>query len=86
MVLKIPISDELEQTLKKRAAAAGKDAEQFAREAIEEKLRGPRTLDDILAPFRDQVASGGLSDEQLDNLFNDARQKAWDDRQRGLKR
>lgn len=77
MVLKIPITPELEEQLKSRAAAAGKNATEFAREAIEEKLRAPSSVDEILAPFRADVQASGMTDGQLDEFFHSIREEVW---------
>ena len=81
MTLIIPLSPDIEQKLKDRAAAEGKDAVTIAREALEEKLQGPRTLDEVLAPFRQQVAESGMSDGQLDEFYEGLRDEAWQQRQ-----
>jgi hypothetical protein len=39
-----------------------------------------RTFDEILAPFRDAVERSGISDEELDALFSEARREASDAR------
>ncbi len=78
LVVNIPAA--LEDKLRERAADVGKDATTFAREALEEKLRGPRTLDEILAPFRNQVAKSGMSHDELDQFYEGLRDEAWSDR------
>jgi chaperonin GroEL (HSP60 family) len=35
-----------------------------------------RTLDDILEPFRQAVEKSGMSDDELDSLFTEARKEA----------
>jgi replication fork clamp-binding protein CrfC len=81
MTLKIPLSAEIERKLKDRAAAEGKDAVQIAREALEEKLNGPQTIDEILSPFRRQVAQSGMSDDKIDEFYEGLRDEAWRQRQ-----
>jgi len=81
----ITLPDELEKKLRRRAADVGKDANTFVREALEEKLHGPLTLDEILAPFRKQVAQSGMTDAELDRFYEDLREEAWQERQ-GSKR
>jgi hypothetical protein len=81
MTLIIPLPPEVEQKLKDRAAAEGKDAVTFAREALEEKLQGPQTLDEVLSEFRRQVAQSGMSDSQLDEFYDGLRDETWQQRQ-----
>jgi hypothetical protein len=35
---------------------------------------------DILAPFRDKVASSGVSDEELNRLFSETREESYRER------
>lgn len=78
MTLQIDLSPEFEALLRQRAAAAGKDAAAFAREAVEEKLRGRETLAEILGPirkdFRD-VPEAEL-DTRIQKAISEARSKA----------
>ena len=77
MTLVIDLPPELDEKLRRLATAAGKDAATFAREALEEKLKGPRTVDEILAPFRAQVAASGMTDQELDDFYEKLRDEAW---------
>ena len=38
---------------------------------------GPRTLDEILSPFRNQVAQSGMSDPQMDEFYDSLRDEVW---------
>jgi plasmid stability protein len=79
IVLNLPA--DLEEKLRKRAADMGMDADTFAREALEEKLQGPRTLDEILAAFRNQVAQTGMTDQETDQFYETLRDEVWQERQ-----
>jgi hypothetical protein len=81
MDLVITLPAELELKLRQHAADLGKDASTFAREALEEKLQGPRTLDEILAPFRHQVAQSGMNEPAMDEFYEGLRDEAWHERQ-----
>ena len=37
-------------------------------------MASPRTFDEILGGFREEVAASGISDGELDQLFDSARQ------------
>jgi len=80
MTLVITLPPELEEKLRRRAADVGKDAATFARETLEEKLQGPRSLDEILAPFRKQIAQSGMSDPELDDFYESLRDEVWQKR------
>lgn len=71
MTLQIDLSPELGGAkLRERAAAAGKDAVAFAREAVEEKLRGRETLSEILGPIRKDFRD--VPDAELDTRIQKA--------------
>lgn len=59
MTLQIDLPPELETKLHERAARAGKAAEAFALEAVEQKLRAPRSFAEILAPAHQAVRESG---------------------------
>jgi hypothetical protein len=96
--LTIDLSPETEQKLKERAARSGLDVGAYARQLIEEGLNGgqkladvssatdtpeaTRTFDDILAPIRAGFAKSGLTGEELDRLFQEAREEVWQERQK----
>ena len=75
VVIDLPV--ELERKLQACAAAAGKDAATYVREAVEDKLHGPRSLDEILAPFRREVLQSGMSDQELDAFYEGLRDEVW---------
>ncbi len=37
------------------------------------------SIDEILAPFRKQVAESGMSEDELDAFFQEVRQEVWDE-------
>ena len=56
--------------LEAQAQASGKDVETFVKEAVEAKLaRSGRTLREILEPIHKKVAESGVSEQELDDLF-----------------
>ena len=62
------------QVLLEKAAASGTTPEEFALRLIVEGLTPhEKTFDEILAPFRRQVEESGVTDEELDSLFLQAR-------------
>jgi hypothetical protein len=80
MVLKLQISDELERKLVDRARAAGQQTDEYAQQLLERTLSTP-SLDEVLKPFRDQVKSSGMSEDELDSLVEQAREARARDRQ-----
>jgi plasmid stability protein len=78
MSIVVSLTAETEQKLRDRAARSGRAPEALASELIERSLRAEATLDDVLAPFRAQVAQSGISDEELTRLFEEARNEVHD--------
>ena len=81
MTISISLSKELEEKLKERAAAAGKDAETFAREALEEKLALPQTFAELLAPIREETQRLGTTEEELESLIEEVRDEVFAEKQ-----
>jgi hypothetical protein len=73
VTIEIELPDELVPLLEQKARGAGLDREQYLRALVDRDLASPRTLDDILRPFREEVAASGISDDDLTNLFSAAR-------------
>ena len=81
------ISLELDATTAERvqraAQRAGLDVSTFlqnfvGRSFTDERLSA-RSVEDILAPFRNEVARAGVTDAQLDTVFDEARQRRFTD-------
>ncbi len=87
MTITITLTPETEETLRKRAAESGQTLEAFLQQLVEREARdGNRpaapTFDDILAPVRKGFQDSGLTEEELTGLFEEAREEAWQQRQR----
>ena len=74
MTVEVPIPDDLIPRLEQKARSAGLDREQYVRALVSKDLAGPRTFDEILGGFREEVAASGIGDLALDQLFESARQ------------
>lgn len=77
MAVVIELSPEQEASLERRAAQRGLDPANYARQVLERDLNPVPTLDELLAPFRRQVEDSGLSDSELHDLFEEAREEAF---------
>src|SRR5437870_11465982 len=76
MTVTLELEPELESALEKRARAEGCDVKGYLEKLVEKEVNRERTFDEILAPFRDAVERSGISDEELDALFSEARREA----------
>jgi hypothetical protein len=76
VTIEIPIPDELVPTLDRKAREAGLNREEYVKAVVSRDLSAPRALDEVLAPFPDQVTGSGISDAELIELFSAARDEA----------
>jgi predicted transcriptional regulator len=63
MVVSIKLSAELERKLADRARASGQDASQYVQRLLERDLSAA-SLDEVLAPLRDEIQRSGITDEE----------------------
>lgn len=78
MVISINIPDGTQRILAEQAALRGQSVESYAAELIRKGVIGGRTFAEILAPFREQVASSDIQDAELDEIFEAARNEVHD--------
>jgi hypothetical protein len=84
MTVTLELEPEVELTASEQARAEGlplaKYVELVVRDAIFKRQRAERLakkpFDEILKPFRDEVEASGIGDDELDNLFQQARHEA----------
>ena len=81
MSVTIEFPPDLEATLRERLARIPGNVTTFVVEAVREKLSRSRTLDEICGPFAASVAAAGVTDDELDQLFEEAREKVWQAKQ-----
>ncbi len=78
MSLSVAVPAELETSLRRRAAAEGKEIADLVREALEEKLRSPQTFSEILAPVHQAFAEAGFDEAQATRTFEQLRNEGWE--------
>ena len=69
LVVTLRISEQTHAKLAEQAANSGQDISAVASDLVERAIARP-TLDEIMAPVREQVAASGMSDEDLDNFLH----------------
>jgi hypothetical protein len=74
-------SPELEERLRQQAARSGQAVSAFVLRAVEEKIARSRTFDEICAPFARAVEATGMTDEEFDRFFEEARDEVWKEKQ-----
>lgn len=82
MTLIIDLTPEQEAALRARAAERGQEVAVFVRETLLLEIQPPTTFDEVLAPIREQVAASGMTEDELDELFNEALREVRQERKK----
>jgi hypothetical protein len=77
MAITVELTAEQEAELAEEAARRRVTPAEYARQLIEEGMRPRQSLAEFLAPFRRQVEASGLTDEELDDLIENAREEVY---------
>ncbi len=80
MTITIDLSSEVETVLQEKASADGKNIQNYIEELLKKQLLRP-SLDEILAPVRQDFDESGMSEEDLNGFFDDLRDKVWQEKQ-----
>lgn len=83
MTVTLELEPEVEMTASEQAKERGLPLEEYVESVVKETVLKRRrvqklsekSFDEILKPFRDEVEASGISDDELDNLFNQARRE-----------
>ena len=78
--IELPLPEELLRLLDDRAKTAGLAREAYIRDVLLEVVNAQPSVSEVLAPFRNQVADSGISDEGLERLFSQARDECYRER------
>ncbi|MBI3684521.1 MAG: hypothetical protein HY235_29460 [Acidobacteria bacterium] len=78
--IEIPVSDDLLRLLDEKARRSGLKREDYVSALLSKDLAAPPTLAQVLKPFREQVAASGVTDDELGQLFTNAREDAHGER------
>jgi hypothetical protein len=81
MTITIDLPPDVEESVKTQAAKEGLPLEDYVTSLVQEgtqrrdriDLLAEKPFDEILAPFRRNVEDSGMGDEELDDLFTNAR-------------
>ena len=80
MGMTITLPEELADKVRQEASKRGQDAEKYAISALQKALNKP-TLDEILAPVREQFVASGMTEEELTALVKEERGAMWQEKQ-----
>ena len=79
MELTISISDKIGHILQQRAKAKGRDINDLVKDMVEDQALTP-TLDELLAPVRQEVADKGIAEDEIDAFMSDLRKKVREEK------
>jgi len=80
--IQIEVGQETARLLTEKAAAHNLSLDEYLRKMAESDSQPQlKTLDDILAPFRAEVEARGYSEDELDELFTEARKEVFQAKQ-----
>lgn len=90
MTVTLELEPEVEMTASEQAEEEGLLLAEYVEAVVKEavfKRRAVKNLaekpfDEILKPFRDEVEASGMSDDELDDLFDNARRSASAERKK----
>lgn len=80
MTITIDLPSEVETALRKKALADGKDFQIFILETLKTQALKP-SLEEILAPVRQDFEERGMSEDDLNAFIDDLREKVWQEKQ-----
>ena len=79
VTLTIHVSKDTGAILEEKARDGGKNVTEYVESLIEKDIDKRKTIDEILAPFRKRFAESGMTEEELDDLIENERQKIWEE-------
>ena len=79
-IIEIPLPEELLRLVDEKAHSTGLERDDYIRAVLSKEVAGEPSISEILAPFRDQVANNGISDEELNRLFSETREESYRER------
>ena len=81
MTVVLELKPETEEALQKKAKAKGFEVNVYLENLIEKDIHEGKTIDEILAPVRQEFDESGMSEDELDQFLNGVREKVWQDKQ-----
>lgn len=83
VTVKLSLTPEEEQMLLWCVTEKGQDVAGYLHTLVEEDLRRPPALSEILAPIHEEFRQSGMTEDELSALIDEAREEVWQEKQRG---
>lgn len=80
MTLTINLPRNVGAILEEKAKTDGKELIEYVEDLLEKDADRPKTLDEILAPFRREVEASGITDEEFDDLIEEVREEIYQEK------
>lgn len=80
MSVVLELNPDVEEALKKKAAAQGSALNEYVAGVLKKHIDLGPTLDEVLAPVRKNFADSGMTEKELDELIEQERQAIWDEK------
>ncbi len=77
MTVVLELNPKIEEALYKKAKDNGFEVNIYLEKLIRKDVEHTETLDEILAPFRREVAESGITDDELDGLVEEVREEIY---------
>ncbi len=71
------LSESVVKAVGERAKEVGVATEDYVRYLIEEDVASPLSARVLYAPVREQIKASGISEDELDNLLEEAREEVF---------
>ncbi len=71
------LSESVVKAVGERAKEVGVATEDYVRYLIEEDVASPLSVRVLYAPVREQIKARGISEDELDNLLEEAREEVF---------
>jgi hypothetical protein len=71
------LSESVVKAVGERAKEVGVATEDYVRYLIEEDVASPLSVRVLYAPVREQIKASGISEDELDNLLEEAREEVF---------
>ncbi len=78
--LTIQVRKNTKAILEEKAKSNGKDFAEYVEDLLEKDADRPKTIDEILAPFRREVETSGITDEEFDDFIEEVREEIYQEK------
>lgn len=82
MSVVLELKPEIEEALQKKAKANGFEINLYVEKLIEKDIDRTKTIDEILAPVRQEFEESGMTEDELDEFIKEIREEVYQEKSR----